>query len=410
MAYPLLRFRTVQSVVPQTSELFFLFLVATLYVLTIAAIALLIFWIGFALLKKPLARLIFLPLLWVGFEFLRTKLSFSLAWVSVGEPLVEFLPLGIYARMGSIYILSFFIAFFNVALYESLKYLSPQKEKKQSWMPLLATVFIFFLLSAGGIIYVRFDQAQAKTGKTLGVAIVQVGSLFNYRPEEKDYYHRLLLKTKEVIGKEKIPKADLVVLPANYANPAEETEILENKLRSEWDFIPPEAAVLFGIPMKKNNTQYETSVLSQTDSVQTASKKFLFPFVEYFPLNSDRFLPKLKKFTTQYSHGENQVLVLEQGINLGVLFCSEEFVPQAAREARQKGAQILVISGNTDDFASTLAFQEVLRAGRLRALENNTYVIHALKSGISAIIDPKGRVIKELGKDEEGILYAKIDL
>ncbi|MBI2640656.1 MAG: apolipoprotein N-acyltransferase [Candidatus Sungbacteria bacterium] len=409
MAYPLLRFRTVQSIMPAGDELFFLLLVTFFYVLTLAVIAFFLLWLGIALLKKPMVRITFLPLAWIGFEFLRTKLSFGLAWLSVGEPLVEFLPLGVYARIGGIYVLSFFIALFNVALYESIKYLILHKEKTWRWTPLFTTFLLFILLSAGGMIYAGANNSTVKTGRTFSVAIIQAGSLFNYHPEEKDYYRRLHMKTKEATAKEKIPDADLIVLPANYMKPAAEAEILENKIREELDFLPKNSPVLFGVAIKRDGQQYETSVLSLPGGeIQTTSKEYLFPFVEYFPLYSEKFLPKLKKFTTQYTHGDNQVLFLKNGIAFGVLFCSEEFVPQVSRKAKRNGANLLVISGNTDDFASGLAFKEVLRAGRLRALENNIYVIHALKSGISAVIDPDGRVLKQLGKDEAGVLYTSI--
>jgi apolipoprotein N-acyltransferase len=44
----------------------------------------------------------------------------------------------------------------------------------------------------------------------------------------------------------------------------------------------------------------------------------------------------------------------------------------------------------------------------LRAIENRMYIIRAANSGISCVIDPKGRIQKSLGINQQGIITATI--
>ena len=101
---------------------------------------------------------------------------------------------------------------------------------------------------------------------------------------------------------------------------------------------------------------------------------------------------------------------LSSGVKIGIISCSEEFVPELARRAKKSGADILVITGSNDDFLSSTAFKETQRAARFRALENNVYVVQVLKNGISSVIDPYGKVLTSLGTNEVGILIYDIPL
>ena len=47
---------------------------------------------------------------------------------------------------------------------------------------------------------------------------------------------------------------------------------------------------------------------------------------------------------------------------------------------------------------------------RLKAVENNRYLITATNNGYTAIVNPDGKIVKELKIDKEGYLSAKIPL
>lgn len=105
---------------------------------------------------------------------------------------------------------------------------------------------------------------------------------------------------------------------------------------------------------------------------------------------------------------ETQVLLTPLG-ELGILLCYEDTVPGRAREEVKKGAEILVAISNIGHFTKTVLPDHHLYQDQLRAIETGLPVIRVSANGYSAIIDPRGRIIKqsELGKQQ--ILYGLVE-
>ena len=61
-------------------------------------------------------------------------------------------------------------------------------------------------------------------------------------------------------------------------------------------------------------------------------------------------------------------------------------------------------------FGNSLAPYQHLDALRMRSLENQRYSIRSANNGISAVISPKGDIIKNIEYEKEGILNANIKL
>jgi apolipoprotein N-acyltransferase len=77
----------------------------------------------------------------------------------------------------------------------------------------------------------------------------------------------------------------------------------------------------------------------------------------------------------------------------GVLLCYELTFPDLAREARQAGAAVIVTLSNDAWFGATSAPYQHFAHATLRAVENRVTVVRAANTGISGIVDPRGRVV-----------------
>src|SRR3989344_3267490 len=77
-AFPLLSFRSVQSLVPNASQHLILDAIVLFYVLFLAALAIAVLWVPLVFIKKWPWRVFVVPLAWVIFEFIKAKLSFGL--------------------------------------------------------------------------------------------------------------------------------------------------------------------------------------------------------------------------------------------------------------------------------------------------------------------------------------------
>ena len=67
------------------------------------------------------------------------------------------------------------------------------------------------------------------------------------------------------------------------------------------------------------------------------------------------------------------------------------------RSSVAAGAQLLVVQSNNATFGYTAETYQQLAMSRLRAIENGRTVVQATTTGMSAIIDPSGRVVAESG-------------
>lgn len=93
------------------------------------------------------------------------------------------------------------------------------------------------------------------------------------------------------------------------------------------------------------------------------------------------------------------------GFKVGSLLCYEDTTSEPAREMADRGAELLLAHVNNEVFQKTDLPIMHLRRDIFRAVENRRWFIRAATTGISAIIDPYGRIVYKTGLGEEGIKY-----
>ncbi len=422
VGYPLLSFRSVQGVVPVGSHIYLITAVILVYLLSMALLAAFALWLPLAFpglsAQAGLSRawrIFSMPLAWVAFEVVKTKASFGLQWIFIGEPLIEFAPLAIFARFGGTYALSFFVLGFNIALYESTRFFLRRRPARRALLPLSAVLAFTFALVLAGFWYTRFvDPAlkQNTDGRELKVAIIQPGSAAGWE-ERGDFFDDLHRRTREALRPEDMAGADLLIFPGDYFRNITREDLGKRNLAAEvLGFAPEVTSVLIGSALPEGDKRYQALTLQTRGSnPQITLKEMLLPLSDFVPKFLKPIYPAPKDLSGRYASGEKHVLVaLAGGFKIGAIACNEEFVPGLAARLKKEGAGLLIVSGSIDDFASATAYREALRAARFRALENGFFVIQAMKNGVSAIIDPQGKVIQSLDKDQKGVLIGIIPL
>jgi len=106
------------------------------------------------------------------------------------------------------------------------------------------------------------------------------------------------------------------------------------------------------------------------------------------------FLPFIDKLVVgigDFSPGLVNPLPMN-GERLGVLVCFEGIFPELARDYVRKGSDLLVNITNDAWFGRSSAPYQHLAMIRFRAVENRIWLVRAANTGISAIIDPHGRI------------------
>jgi apolipoprotein N-acyltransferase len=133
--------------------------------------------------------------------------------------------------------------------------------------------------------------------------------------------------------------------------------------------------------------------------VDRYDKVRLVPFGEYVPWR-DRlsFIDAIDQVPIDRTPGEEVSNLLFPGLPpLGAPICYENSFPSIERAMVGQGAGLLVVTINNASYERTAASEQHLLMSRMRAVENGRWVVHAAVSGISALIDDRGRVVDSRG-------------
>jgi apolipoprotein N-acyltransferase len=146
---------------------------------------------------------------------------------------------------------------------------------------------------------------------------------------------------------------------------------------------------------------HDGSVLSVYDKVH------LVPFGEYLPFQSflERLgMMQLTKVAGGFIPGDRRrAMTAPRAPSFVPLICYEIIFPGAAVPAGERGGWMLNLT-NDGWFGISAGPYQHFQQARLRAIEEGLPVVRAANTGISAVIDPLGRVIRSLPLGSEGVL------
>jgi len=160
-------------------------------------------------------------------------------------------------------------------------------------------------------------------------------------------------------------------------------------------------------PAKPNRLWNSAFLVSGGRTIGHYDKIRLVPFGEYVPLRRVLFFAeKLVRAVGEFEFGSNDS-PLGGKLTYGPAICYEIVYPQITRTQVRHGADVLVTITNDAWYDGTAAPGQHLWQARLRAVEDDRYLLRAGTTGISAFIDPTGRILSSIPMGREGILYAK---
>jgi apolipoprotein N-acyltransferase len=176
-----------------------------------------------------------------------------------------------------------------------------------------------------------------------------------------------------------------------------------------------EAYVVFGTVSfagPRNTRPKNTAmVLDPQGRVLLAYDKIhLVPFGEYVPWWAfPGVVGKITHEAGNFVPGRSyRVAQTPQGA-IGVFICYEAIFPQLVRRLVPEGPGVLVNISNDAWFGDSAAAFQHLEMARLRAIENRRFLLRATDDGITAVIDPYGRVLDRLPRHRMGVLAGRYD-
>lgn len=126
-------------------------------------------------------------------------------------------------------------------------------------------------------------------------------------------------------------------------------------------------------------------------------KQKLVPFGEYLPFS--KILRKISPGITSMlmeqlsdTPGTESFPVETEYGEVGGIICYESIFPRISRESVKNGAQLLAVISNDSWFGYSAALYQHHSQSILRAVENGRYVVRASNTGLTSIINEKGKV------------------
>lgn len=260
-------------------------------------------------------------------------------------------------------------------------------------LPLFTVLVISALIFSLAYGFGRLKQAPEGPGFRAAVLQMNVGM---YRPWGMVYLEEArknLLHLMELAMK---TSPDIVILPETTLPASmEKGDPIEMEFRGL--AVKNAVYVLFGIPRRIGDVFKNAAVLMspQGEIKGEYHKIHLVPFGEYLP-----FEKQLRKYPVfdrvqDFVPGNEEVLFDFPGGKFGVLICFESNFASVARAKARMGANFLVVVTNDSWFGLSSAAANHIGWDVFRAVETGLPLIQSGNSGISAIIDSRGRIQQE---------------
>lgn len=173
------------------------------------------------------------------------------------------------------------------------------------------------------------------------------------------------------------------------------------------------APVVAGIQRRDGNDYYNSAIVIEgpTTVSDMSDKAHLVPFGEYLPLAwmlEPLGLGTLVDQAAGFTPGSGDGLVEIDGLGLArILICYEGIFPEEIQRGDVR-PDVIVILTNDAWFGANAGPRQHLTQARARAIEQGLPVLRAANTGISAVIDPWGKITAQLPLNEAGYLDALV--
>lgn len=357
-----------------------------------------------------LARVLFTAALWVGVELIRMHGPTADPWLLIGYALLPFERIVQIADLGGIHALSFLVVLVNAALadvtYEALRH--AQRPTRATAVILAALVLFVASWTYGA----RKLTSALPSEPAVPITIVQGNNDYGaqWSPEfygkGLDEYLRLSLLAS------RSSRPTLLIWPESavtffLARESHQERRVRRLLRSIG------ADLIAGAPHYEGNDPAVPAFLNsafyltpEDGIVDRYDKVTLLPFAEYFPLRFSQFLRRNFGRVRSFTPGGDAKPLRTRFGPMAVAICFEAVHPDEVRQRMAQNAVALLNLSNDGWLGRSAGPRQHFAMARLRAIENRTWLIRSTTTGISAVVDPFGRVVQQLPLFRSGTIGA----
>lgn len=371
--------------------------------LYVGAVALLL---GASVRRFGVSGLWLAPVFWVALEWARGWIGGGFPWVPLGSSQGGVLPIAQLASVTGVYGLSFLVALVSTAA--AVVGLS----RKQNQLIGVAAVAALVVVVAGAGMMRLADARLVTSGRVVRVGLVQ-GNVEQDAKWDAKYRDAIVSRYLRLSREAMLSGAQVVIWPeASAPFFFDRDSVLAQPIRT----LAAQARTPFVIGTDEfDGTRiFNAAAVIGADGQTRASyrKMHLVPFGEYVPLKKLLFfVGPLVEAVSDFSPGtESTVLDLGNGMRAGVAICYESTYPTLTRAFANGGAQLLLVITNDAWFGNSSAAYQHFQMGAMRAIETGRFLARVANTGITAVVDPYGRVVSQAAMFQPVSLTADVRL
>jgi apolipoprotein N-acyltransferase len=355
----------------------------------------------------PLSNILLLPACYTAMEF---AFPFIFPW-HLGAGFYRVVPVIQIADLAGVYGLTALAVAVNVGLWELLRFL--RRKRTFPWWSLTTAAVLLVAALAYGSWRIAAVEREQEAAPDVTVGLVQANVLIEERRSRalmQEIWGRYRRLSDQVVHR----GAELILWPESAVHFAYRPDagaysssgFLKKFVRSlDRPLLFGSWAIEQGRPRNRAYLlEPDGSLAGQYDKVK------LLAFGEYMPFSD--WIPGLKglvKGVGDFEPGEKIEPLCWEETCFGVLICFEAILKPISREFVDRGADFLVNITNDAWFGDTSCPEQHLMLSALRAVENRTWLVRVANTGISAFVDPVGRILHRTSVFEQAVRVCRID-
>ncbi|WP_201573328.1 apolipoprotein N-acyltransferase [Psychrobacter sp. H8-1] len=344
--------------------------------------------------------------LWILQEWMKTWLFTGFPWLFVGYAFTEQYWLSSLAPIAGVFAVSFVAVLLAASIVELLR-------RRGGYM----IVSIALLVISTSLWLLNPQWTKPKGTPNLSVSLIQgnipqdLKWLTEFQVETLNIYATL---TSTEWGRDIVlwPESSIPMFQTEAWGFINEMVKIANETNTTWvTGIPYKDEAAFDPSTDKYPPFYNSVIALGAEAEGLYKKQRLVPFGEYIPFEGLLdILPDLagSQDIMSYSRGSEQQSPLQvRGHSLGSAVCYEVAYPDTTRK-NAIGTDFLLTISNDAWFGTSAGPLQHLQMVQMRALENGRWFMRATNTGVTAIIDHKGRIVERAPQFERTVLRGEV--
>ena len=374
--------------------------------------------------------IIFFISLWICFEKFHLNWDFSWPWLNLGNVFSENIKIIQWYEYTGVFGGTLWVLISNFVSYNLLKKLINNENFKSNTIYLSVIILIPIIVSL--IIYTNIDIEEEKI-KTVIIQpnIDPYNEKFNRSNDQNLRYLESILndvknRNSLVILPETYFSDGSLISSLNYSKLIEGLEIIRERYETE---------ILTGIELyevfndssrvKKYSNRLENNrwldlfnaSIFISEDIDIYKKSKLVVGIEKMPYKN--FLEPLLGTLLidfgglSYSRGYQDyrtVFKSNTGTKVAPIICYESIYGEYVSEYVRNGANLLAIITNDGWWNNTEGHKQHLSYARLRSIETRKNIVRSANTGISAVINYRGEILKTIGYEQEGLINKNVGM